>query len=78
VTRTGHFSLRNLEYAEIVDLSLEECIQMALENSKILRTSSGNQQQINGQAALVLSGAEGQVSSVYDAAWRPANPVVSR
>jgi outer membrane protein TolC len=62
------FSLRNLEYAEIVDLSLEECVQMALENSKILRTSSGNQQQINGQAALVLSGAEGQVSSVYDAA----------
>lgn len=62
------FSLRNLEYAEIVDLSLEECIQMALENSKILRTSSGNQQQINGQAGLVLSGAEGQVSSIYDPA----------
>lgn len=62
------FSLRNLEYAEIVDLTLEECIQLALENSKILRTASGNQQQINGQAALVLSGAEGQVSSVYDAA----------
>lgn len=62
------FSLRNLEYAEIVDVTLEECIQLALENSKILRTSSGNQQQINGQAGLVLSGAEGQVATIYDAA----------
>ncbi|MEY4567761.1 MAG: hypothetical protein RLY14_2731 [Planctomycetota bacterium] len=62
------FSLRNLEYAEVVDLTLEECQQLALENSKILRTSSGTQQQINGQASVVLSGTEGQIGSVYDPA----------
>ena len=53
---------------EFVDLSLEDCISMALQNSHILRVSTGSNQQTGSVAALMLSAQPGQLPSVYDTA----------
>lgn len=53
---------------EYVDLSLEDCISMALQNSKILRVSTGANDQTGSVSALILSAQPGQLPSVYDAA----------
>lgn len=53
---------------EFVDLSLEDCISMALQNSKILRVVSGSNQQTGSVAAALLSASPGQMPSVYDPA----------
>jgi hypothetical protein len=53
---------------EYVDLSLEDCVSMALQNSKILRVASGVNPQSGSVSALILSAQPGQLPSVYDAA----------
>lgn len=53
---------------EYVDMTLEDCISMALQNSKILRVATGSNQQTGSVANLLLSAQPGQLPSVYDAA----------
>ncbi len=51
-----------------VELSLEDCISMALQNSKILRVVNGSNQQSGNVSAAILSAGPGQLPSVYDPA----------
>ena len=53
---------------EFVDLSLEDCIAMALQNSKILRVVNGANSQSGSITAALLSAAPGQMPSIYDSA----------
>lgn len=53
---------------QYVDLTLEDCISMALQNSKILRVATGSNDQTGSVSALLLSAQPGQLPSVYDAA----------
>ncbi len=53
---------------EYVELSLEDCISMALQNTKILRVANGSNQQSGSVAALLLSAQPGQLPSAYDSA----------
>ncbi len=53
---------------EFFDLSLEDCISMALQNAKILPVSNGANSQSGSITALQLSAQPGQLPSVYDAA----------
>ena len=56
---------QNFEYA---DLTLEQCIHLALVNAQILRTLPGLQRQNADMAAIILSSPGNQLSSVHDAA----------
>ncbi len=51
-----------------LDLTLEDCISIALQNSKILRVVNGSNQQTGSVAAALLSAGPGQMPSTYDAA----------
>ncbi len=53
---------------EFIDLTLEDCISMALQNAKILPASNGANSQTGPVSALMLSAQPGQLPSVYDAA----------
>ncbi len=53
---------------DFVDLTLEDCISMALQNSKILRVVNGTNSQSGGVSAALLSAAPGQMPSIYDTA----------
>lgn len=53
---------------EFVDLSLEDCIAMALQNTKILRVVNGANSQSGSTTAALLSAAPGQMPSIYDSA----------
>ncbi len=53
---------------KFVDLTLEDCISMALQNFKILRIVNGSNQQSGSTSAATLSAAPGQLPSVYDPA----------
>ncbi|GIW98094.1 MAG: transporter [Pirellulaceae bacterium] len=53
---------------EFIDLTLEDCISMALQNSKILRVVNGSNLQSGSISAALLSAAPGQMPSVYDPA----------
>lgn len=53
---------------KFVDLTLEDCISMALQNSKILRIVSGVNRQSGSTTAAMISAAPGQLPSVYDPA----------
>ncbi|WP_417732312.1 TolC family protein [Rosistilla oblonga] len=57
----------NHEY-EFWDVTLEECVSIALNNSKILRTVSGTAQQRQNTAAQILSGSPDGLGSTYDPA----------
>lgn len=51
-----------------VDMTLEDCISIAIQNSKILRVVNGSNQLSGSVAAALLSAGPGQMPSVYDAA----------
>ncbi|QDV23789.1 Outer membrane efflux protein [Aureliella helgolandensis] len=53
---------------EFVELSLEDCIAMAMQNSKILRVVGGSNQQTGSVSNALLSAQPGQLPSVYDPA----------
>ncbi len=53
---------------EFVDLTLEDCVAMALQNSKILRVVNGANSQSGSTTAALLSAAPGQMPSIYDSA----------
>ena len=53
---------------EYIDLSLEDCISMALQNAKILPVTNGANAQTGATSTLLLSAQPGQMPSVYDAA----------
>ena len=61
-------SLSNPDFEEIWDLTLEECISIALNNSKIIRTVGGTAAQRGGFEANILSSASEGTTSVYDSA----------
>ena len=50
------------------DMTLEDCISIALQNSKILRVVNGSNLQSGSVAGPLLSAGPGQIPSVYDAA----------
>ncbi|MFO1066824.1 MAG: transporter, partial [Pirellulales bacterium] len=53
---------------EVWDLSLEDCISIALQNTKIIRVAQGSTSQTGSVSSLLLSAQPGQMPSVYDAA----------
>lgn len=53
---------------EYVDLTLEDCISMALNNAKILRVVGGYNAQTGSTSATQLSAQPGQLPSIYDPA----------
>lgn len=53
---------------EFVDLTLEDCIIMALQNTKIIRAANGSNTQTGPVSSVLLSAAPGQMPSVYDTA----------
>lgn len=53
---------------EFVDLTLEDCISMALQNTKIIRTVNGANSQSGSVSQALLSAAPGQLPSIYDPA----------
>ncbi|MCA9155804.1 MAG: TolC family protein, partial [Planctomycetales bacterium] len=62
------FMLSNFEIDETWDLSLEECVSIALQNSKIIRTVGGTQQLRGNFAATIMSTTSEGSTSVYDPA----------
>lgn len=60
-------SLDNLNF-EFSDLTLEECISYALNNTQIIRTLPGVQRQNADMAAVTLATPSPQLSSIYDPA----------
>ena len=60
-------SLDNLNF-EFSDLTLEECISYALNNTQIVRALPGTQRQNADMPAVVLSTPSPQLSSIYDPA----------
>lgn len=61
------FGPRNLP-EEYVDLSLEDCISMALNNTKVLRSLGGYNSQTGQVSAALLAAQPGQMPSIYDPA----------
>lgn len=53
---------------EFRDLTLEDCISMALQNAKMLPVTNGSNQQTGSSSAALLSANPGQIPSVYDPA----------
>lgn len=53
---------------EFIDLTLEDCISMALQNAKILPVTNGANAQTGAVSTLLLSAQPGQMPSVFDAA----------
>jgi len=53
---------------EFVDLTLEDCIAYALQNTKIVRVVNGANSQSGSTSAALLSAAPGQMPSIYDPA----------
>lgn len=53
---------------EFIDLTLEDCLSIANQNSKIIRVVGGSNQQSGSVSAALLSAAPGQMPSVYDPA----------
>ncbi len=53
---------------EFEDLTLEDCLSMALQNTKILRVVNGANSQSGSVTAPLLSAAPGQLPSIYDSA----------
>ncbi len=53
---------------EFIDLTLEDCISIALQNAKILPVVGGSNQQSGSVAAAQLSAQPGQLPSIYDPA----------
>lgn len=53
---------------KFIDLTLEDCISIAIQNSKIFRVVNGSNQQTGSTAAATLSAAPGQLPSSYDPA----------
>ncbi len=53
---------------EYMDLTLEECVSIALQNSKFFITVGGTAEQRQNVAAQITSGQAGQFGSVYDVA----------
>ncbi|MDX1925850.1 MAG: TolC family protein [Pirellulaceae bacterium] len=51
-----------------VDMTLEDCISIAIQNSKIFRVVNGSNQLSGSVAAALLSAGPGQMPSTYDAA----------
>jgi outer membrane protein TolC len=51
-----------------VDMTLEDCISIAIQNSKIFRVVNGSNQQSGSVAAALLSAGPGQMPSNYDVA----------
>jgi len=51
-----------------VDMTLEDCVSIALQNSKIFRVVNGSNQQTGSVAAALLSAGPGQMPSTYDVA----------
>ncbi|MCU0710796.1 MAG: TolC family protein [Pirellula sp.] len=60
-------SLDNLNF-EFTDLTLEECISYALNNTQIVRTLPGTLRQNADMSAFILSTPSPQVASIYDPA----------
>ncbi|XZE19632.1 TolC family protein [Pirellulaceae bacterium SH449] len=60
-------SLDNLNF-EFSDLTLEDCIQYALNNTHIVRTLPGTQRQNADMSAVVLATPSQQLASIYDPA----------
>jgi outer membrane protein TolC len=54
--------------SEFVDLTLEDCIAMALQNTKIVRVVNVASSQSGSVAAALISAAPGQLPSIYDPA----------
>lgn len=54
--------------SEFVDLTLEDCISMALANSKMIRVVGGTNLQTGSVSAALLSASPGQMPSIYDPA----------
>jgi outer membrane protein TolC len=61
------FGTRNLPTG-FVDLTLEDCISIALQNTKIIRVVNGSNQQSGAVSAAILSANAGQLPSIYDTA----------
>lgn len=61
-------TLNNMADVEYWDVTLEECVAMALQNSKILRTVGGTAEQRQSVAAQILSGNAETIGSVFDPA----------
>lgn len=53
---------------DFVDLTLEDCIAIAMQNSKILRVVNGANSQSGSTSAALLSASPGQMPSIYDSA----------
>ena len=53
---------------EFWELSLEDCISIALQNTKIIRVVQGSNQQSGSVSASLLSASPGQLPSIYDPA----------
>ena len=53
---------------EYLDLTLEDCVSIALQNSKFFTTVGGTAEQRQNVAAQITSGQAGQFGSVYDVA----------
>lgn len=64
---TMPFGPRNLP-TDYIDLTLEDCMSMALNNAKILRVVGGFNSQTGPVSAALLSAQPGQMPSVYDPA----------
>ncbi len=60
-------TLGNHDY-EYWDLTLEECVSMALHNAKFFMTVSGISEQRQNVTAQVASGSSAQIGSIYDVA----------
>jgi outer membrane protein TolC len=60
------FTVTNLDEMEIWELSLEDCVQISLQNSKVIRNAASIQANFGFAAALVDR--TGQLPTVYDAA----------
>ncbi|HBE70401.1 MAG TPA: transporter [Planctomycetaceae bacterium] len=61
------FGPRNLP-EEYIDLSLEDCISMALNNTKVMRSLGGYNSQTGQVSAALLAAQPGQMPSIYDPA----------
>ena len=61
-------TLSNHDYSEYWDLPLEECISIALQNSKFFVTTSGLAELRQNVASQFTSGTSDQVGSIYDIA----------
>lgn len=65
------FSVTNPEFREFWDLKLEECVSIALHNSRVIRNAASIQANFGFSAALIDR--TGQLPTVYDAAIVESN-----